>query len=230
MVINERQSKIIGLLKENKRMSVKKLSEKLYVCEMTIRRDLKELDAAGYIQRYNGGAVYSGEYDALPISSRKLLHQAEKKKICERTRGFLFDSATVYIDSSSTCLYIIPILNEYKNITIVTNSVQCLIAASKYHIPCIMAGGNYYEHDMCTVGCMTNDFLKNFNPDIGFFSSMGLSDDGIISDDDIDQAAVRKSIMANCKKRIFMFDSTKQHRKHTYTLCTVDDIDDIIVV
>ena len=230
MAINDRQTEIIKLLKENKRMSVKSLADRLFVCEMTIRRDLKELELLGHIQRYNGGAVYSGEYNNLPISSRKLLHQAEKKKISSQAKKYLSDSITVFIDSSSTCLYIVPMLSEYENITIITNSVQCLIVASKYHISCIMAGGNYYEHDMCTVGSMTNDFLRSFNPDIGFFSSRGLSDDGIISDGDENQTAARKSVMANCKKKIFMFDSAKQHKKYTYTLCTTDDIDDVILV
>lgn len=230
MAINERQSQIVQILKENKRMSVKKLAERLFVCEMTIRRDLKELEQLGYVNRYNGGAVYSREYDTLPISSRKLLHSAEKKKISAQSRKYLSDSITVYIDSSSTSLYVIPILSEYKDVTVVTNSVQCLIVASKYHIPCIMAGGSYYEHDMCTVGSLTDDFLRNFNLDVGFFSSKGLSDDGIISDGDINQTSARKAVMLNCKKRIFLFDNTKQHKKFTYTLCTTDDVDDIILV
>lgn len=184
MALNNRQAEMVGFIKSNKRVSVKKLASHFYVSEMTVRRDLNELELQGYIQRYNGGAVYSDDYESLPIESRKLLHMAEKKKLSEWTRKYLCDAITVFIDSSSTSLYVIPLLSEYKGITVVTNSVQCLICASKYHLKCIMAGGIYYEHDMCTVGGMTNEFLRNINVDVGFFSAKGLSDDGIISDDD----------------------------------------------
>ena len=49
MILNERQEQIIETLKKEKRISVKKLSEMFFVCEMTIRRDLKELEESGYI-------------------------------------------------------------------------------------------------------------------------------------------------------------------------------------
>lgn len=230
MVINNRQSEMVDFIKANKRMSVKKLAAHFFVSEMTVRRDLNELERMGYIQRYNGGAVYSGEYENLPIDSRRILHKAEKQKISEKARKYLHDFMTVYIDSSSTSLYIIPLLSEFKDITVVTNSVQCLISASKYHLKCIMAGGIYYEHDMCTVGGKTDDFLRSINTDIGFFSSKGLSDDGVISDSDEYQTSARKAIMTNCKKQIFLFDKNKQHKKYIYTLCTVADIDDTIIV
>lgn len=228
--MNNRQADIVAYLKEHQRCSVRKLAAHFYVSEMTVRRDLKKLEEQGCIQRYNGGAVYLGEYESLPIDSRRLLHAIEKRTISEKARKYLGDSMTVFIDSSSTSLYIVPLLVDYQGITIVTNSVQCLIAASKYHLRCIMAGGMYYEHDMCTVGGMTDEFLRGINVDIGFFSARGLADDGTISDSDEYQTAARKAVMPNCEKRVFLFDSTKQHKKYLYTLCSVDEADDVILV
>ena len=67
MILNERQEQIIETLKKEKRISVKKLSEMFFVCEMTIRRDLKELEESGYIKRYSGGAMINSEEDLMPI-------------------------------------------------------------------------------------------------------------------------------------------------------------------
>lgn len=230
MILNDRQAKMVEVIKNNKRVSVKKLSGDFFVSEMTIRRDLKELEKAGYIQRYNGGAVYLDEYETIPIESRKLLNIAEKKEISKKADKYINDFITVFIDSSSTALYIIPFLKQYKEITVVTNSVQCILAASKYHLKCILAGGNYYENDMCTVGSETDGFLRRINVDVGFFSSRGLSDDGIISDNNEMQTSARRAIMMNCKKKIFLFDHSKQNRKYIYTVCTVDEVDDIIII
>lgn len=230
MVLNERQEKILVFLKENKRASVKRLASHLYVSEMTIRRDLRAMESMGCLQRYAGGAVYTADYGQLPVEFRKLLHADEKKRLSEKTRKYLHDGMSVFIDSSSTCLYVIPLLSDYKDIKIVTNSVQCLIEASGHNIDCIMAGGTYYAHDMCTVGGETNAFLRRVNTDIGFFSAAAISDDGVVSDYDTEQTASRKAAMENCEKKIFMLDRTKMHKKFLYTIARKEEIDDIIIV
>lgn len=228
-MLSEREEKIVSYIEKNKRVSVKKLAETFFVCEMTIRRDLKELEAKGYVKRYNGGAVYAKD-EIIPIESRKYFNADKKKKLSAEVKIFLKDSITVFIDSSSTCMYIMPLLAEYKNITVITNSVNNLIAASEYHIPVILAGGNYYETDMCTVGSITENFLKNINVDIGFFSALGISDSGLITDNDQNQTAIRKIMIENSEKKFFMFDSTKEHKKYTYTLCRAEDADHIFTI
>lgn len=229
MPINSRQKQMVKYINDNKRVSVKKLASVFFVSEMTVRRDLKELEQLGYILRYNGGAMRHEEDGELPLESRRLLHAEEKKRLSERARKHLTDNISVYVDSSSTCLYVVPILNDYKNITIITNSVMCLKLAAEYHIRCIMAGGVYYERDMCTVGSMTNDFFESINADVGFFATAAIADDGVISDHDEYQTAARRVMMKNCGKKIFLFEKSKLHKKYMYTLCTADDADDVIL-
>ncbi|WP_395025579.1 DeoR family transcriptional regulator, partial [Robinsoniella sp.] len=55
----ERQSLIVNLLEEKGKVSVNELSELMKVSKETIRRDLKEMEDAGMIQRTHGGAVLS---------------------------------------------------------------------------------------------------------------------------------------------------------------------------
>lgn len=230
MTLNDRQNDMLKLVESEKRVSVKKLAAQFFVSEMTVRRDLKLMEEAGYIQRYNGGAVFSGEYITLPIEFRKLLHTKEKISLSEKTKKYFHDGMTVFIDSSSTCLYVINKLAEYKNIKILTNSVQALVAASKLGIKCVFAGGEYYAHDMCTVGCETVEYMKGKNTDIGFFSSQSISQDGTISDSDGEQTAVRKAALEGCKVKIFLFAKDKQSKKCLYTLCKAKDADEIIIM
>ncbi len=230
MTINARQHNMVKLIKSKERVSVKKLAETFYVSEMTVRRDLNELEKLGFVQRYNGGAVYNGNKLIMPIKSRRRLHSEEKKNLSVQAKKYLHNSACIYIDSSSTCSYIIPFIAEYKDVKIITNSVYSLLCASKYHIPCIIAGGTYFENDMCTVGDYTQEFLHGINPDVAFFSVLGISDDGIISDISCEQTAVRKTVMKNSAVNVFLLDSTKQHKKYPYTLCKSEDADGIILI
>lgn len=229
-MINTRQEQMAELVRSENRMSVKRLAAHFFVSEMTVRRDLKILEENGYLKRYNGGAVFNKEFDHLPIESRKLLNNAEKRRLCEQARAYLRDSISIFIDSSSTCLNLVPMLADYKGLTLITNSVQCLLSAEKYHLKCILAGGDYNEYDRCTVGVETVDFLKRLNVDVAFLSSRCISDDGIISDSDAPQTAVRRAVIQNSKKAVVLLEQGKQHQKLLYTLCRKEEANCIVVL
>ncbi|MBE6755653.1 MAG: DeoR/GlpR transcriptional regulator [Ruminococcaceae bacterium] len=224
-----RRNDIVDILYEKGRVSVAELAKVLFVSEMTIRRDLIEMEKEGLLKRYRGGAVLSSTDNEMPISKRFYVEEKEKKFLAKMAGTYLSDNLTVYIDSSSTCQYIIPYISRFKNIIIVTNSVNALLMASKLQIPCFLIGGKYYQHDMCLVGSIAEDYARRFNVDVAFFSSLGLSKDGIISDSDMEQTAIRKIIMENSKKNIFLFEKNRLDKKFFYTVCHKNDVDEVIV-
>lgn len=228
MKLEGRKKDIFDILCEKKRISVSELSMLLYVCEMTIRRDLSEMEKQGLIKRYRGGAIYI-EGTELPVSIRMYLSEDEKRILAKKAEIYLSDNTNVYIDSSSTCQYIIPHLKKYSNIKIVTNSINALLSAAKLHIPCFLIGGEYYEQDMCFMGSVSERYAENINVDTAFFTTRGLSTDGIISDPDLAQTMVRYSIMKNAKKNIFLFEKEKIGKKYFHTLCRADSVDGIIL-
>lgn len=136
----------------------------------------------------------------------------------------------VFIDSSSTCLYLIPLLSEYKEIHVITNSVMSLLAAAERNLPCTLVGGDYFKRDMCTVGSIAEEFLRPLNVDAAFFSSKGLSDDGLITDSDERQNAVRRIVMANSPVNVLLLDSHKCRKKYLYTLCRTEDVTEMILL
>lgn len=220
---NSRKHDILELLYKKGRVSVKEFSNTLYVSEMTIRRDLVEMEKSGYIKRYRGGAILKANFREMPIIERFLVDADEKKRLCELATTFLKNDSTIYIDSSSTCLYIIPHLVKYKNITVITNSVKALLDASTLHIPTILIGGEYYEQDMCLIGSLSEDFAKGLNIDVAFMTTAAYSLDGTISDFDLKQTAIRKIVIRNSNNTVFLFEKNKLNKKLTYTLCHKDD-------
>lgn len=224
-----RKKDILDILYASGRISVSKLAETLFVSEMTIRRDLSEMEKDGVIKRYRGGAVLNPVSSKMPITQRFFVDENEKIVLSKKAIGFLSDDLTVFIDSSSTCQYIIPYINKFKNISIVTNSVNALLMASKSKIACVLIGGKYYERDMCFVGSIAEQYANEFNVDIAFFSSLGLSEDGIISDTDIEQTMIRKIIMSHSKKNIFLFEKNKLNKIYVHTVCHKTDVDEVFI-
>ena len=229
MELNHRENIILDLLYERGKISVSELAKILFVSEMTIRRDLNELEKNGLIKRYRGGAVLMTIDSKMPISRRFLVDEDEKLSLSKKAAEFLDDNLTVFIDSSSTCQYIIQHIGRFDNITIVTNSVNALQIASKMQIACIFIGGKYYESDMCCIGSIAEQYAEQFNVNLAFFSSLGLSEDGIISDSDIEQSMIRKIIMKHSEKNIFIFEKSKLNKRFFYTVCSKDKVDEIII-
>lgn len=230
MELNLRQKEIMKILEVKGSVSVYELSKTLYASEMTIRRDLTDMEKGGFLRRYRGGAVLKINLGEMPIKERLLLHKEEKEELSKRCLPFLKDDLAVFIDSSSTCQYLLPHLTQFKNITVLTNSVSSLLTASRLHLPCILVGGEYYEQDMCMVGSIAEEQVKNLNVDVAFLTTAGISSDGVITDFDLKQTAIRKIIMKNSKKNIFLFEKEKIGKKFLYTLCDKNDGVEIITI
>ena len=224
MIAGNRQKEILDMLHAKGRVSVSELSKTLFVSEMTVRRDLAEMERCGYLNRYRGGAFPKYSSGELPISERLLLDKDEKEALAARCSEYIADGMTVFIDSSSTCQFIIPHVSERKDTKILTNSVKALLTASELHIPCILIGGEYYEQDMCLVGSIAEESAADYNVDVAFFTTAAYSEeDGVISDFDLAQTALRRVIMKNAKKNIFLFEKKKCHKKLLHTLCRADE-------
>jgi DeoR family fructose operon transcriptional repressor len=173
MEFKDRKKDILDILYSKGRVSVAELSKVLFVSEMTIRRDLCEMEKSGVLKRYRGGAVLMTVSSEMPISQRFFVDETEKMQLSKKAVKYLSDDQTIYIDSSSTCHYIIPYVSRFKNVTIVTNSINALLIASKSQIPCILLGGKYYDQDMCFVGSLAEQYAHDINVDVAFFPLWG---------------------------------------------------------
>lgn len=223
MELNERQKEIFNLICENKKMAVSKLAKMLYVAEMTIRRDLTELSRKGYVKRYRGGAMCLPENKSFPVSSRMHIEEDEKRALAKKAAELLSDNLNIFIDSSSTSHFLIPHVKKFENIKIITNSVNVLLSASEFHMPCFLIGGEYCESDMCLVGTAAEKGAEKLNVDVAFISTEGITDDGVITDSSPEITGVKEEIMKNAKHTVFLFEKSKIGIKGLYTICRKTD-------
>lgn len=228
MELCDRHKQILDILRARERVSTSELSRTLYVCEMTIRRDLQEMERRKLLTRYHGGAMLREEI--YPVHLRRLVEAEEKKRLAKKAAEYLRDNQVIFLDGSSTCSYIIPHLEGFRSIRVVTNSIDALLELSRRHIPCAATGGTYQAAEMCLVGSDAEEFLRNLNPDIAFCSSLGITEDGRITDIDAQQTAIRRIVLKNSARTVFLFDSTKRNKTYPYTLCHTEDTAAVVIL
>ena len=226
MLIYERQKNIVDFLKEKNSATVKQISRALFISEATVRRDVEKLQQAGYVERFYGGvtlADFSG--GVLPLARRENENSAGKEKIAQQAAKLVHDGDTVFIDSSSTAGKVLLHIKN-RRVTVITNSSVLPEDAGSMRIYC--TGGEYSEKRRCFFGSFAEEFIKNVHADIMFFSCKGISTDGEITDASEDEIALRKCMMKNSKKKVFLFDGTKFRITSTFRLCSKDDVDEFI--
>lgn len=70
--------------------------------------------------------------------------------------------------------------------------------------------------------------VENFHADIAFFSAQSISANGEIYDCFEEENFIRKAMIKNAKKKVFLCDSTKFDRTSPFYLCSLGDIDYMI--
>ena len=99
MLKRERLHKIIEMVNTQGIITVNEIINKLNVSDMTIRRDLDELDKAGKVVRIHGGAQsisYSINQE-LSHSEKQTLQIEEKRKIVELASTYINDGDTIFL-------------------------------------------------------------------------------------------------------------------------------------
>lgn len=225
----ERQERIIKYISRSNSISVKKLSELLFVSEPTIRRDLTKLEKEGKVLRTHGGVILRKIADnEVSLAFREEKNNVAKKIIAEKAASLIHNSDVIFMDASSTVSYLIPHLEKFKDIIVITNSPKTSIKLAEKKIKNYCTGGLMLLHSIAYVGSEAEKFISNINADIFFFSSRGITKDGIITDSSIEEAVIKKAMLENSAKSYFLCDSSKIGEKFMYNIASSKDIDGVI--
>ena len=113
---------------------------------------------------------------------------------------------------------------QKQNLTIITNSVHVLEKLHGRKLRCYLTGGVLLENSHALVGKIAEETVSGLYADICFFSSQGITEDGIITDFSEDETRLRKCMIKNAKKSVFLYDQTKLGKRFLFTVCDLDSI------
>lgn len=228
MMKDERKEEIIQILNEHRFASVHDLCKLLYASEATIRRDLTALEKDGIIHRSHGGAVLLQDSLRQPIAFRAESMKSEKRRIARAAVSLVSDGDILFLDTSTTVMYMIGYLREKKNITVVTNGLPALNQLREYQIPSKCVGGDLHTDSAGFVGYQAIRFVSEIHVDLMFFSTPAIDALGRITDYSEEETYIRREMLRNAKKSVFLFDSTKFEKTASFHVAHLSDIHYVI--
>jgi DeoR family transcriptional regulator, fructose operon transcriptional repressor len=222
MLAEERRAKIREILSQKSTITISELVDLFGTSEMTIRRDLDELEVRGICQRIYGGAM-SLRVTEYPntvyptFSYREQAQSMEKTAIAKAGVNLVHSGDTVAIDSGTTAAYLAHALRASSSITVISNSLGVL--AQLYDISSInlvSPGGTLSQEnmnagggDLLFVGPITNTTLRNFRPNIAFIGTSGITIKDGISNLSLFQAEIKRTLIDIAEEVILITDHTK---------------------
>ena len=169
----QRRHAILALLNEQGEVVVDALAQHFATSEVTIRKDLAELEKNGLLLRRYGGAVpmpqeLIGE-PAQPISRHK-------QAIARAAVDLIREHARIIIDSGSTTAAMIPQLGRQPGLVVMTNSLNVASALRDIeHEPVLlMTGGTWDPHSESFQGQVAEQVLRSYDFDQLFIGADGI--------------------------------------------------------
>lgn len=215
--MNKRQSQILDLLTQNKKLKVTELSEVLNVSQVTIRKDLSALEDSGIIVREHGYAKLNESDD---INNRLAYHYDIKQKIAEKAVESIEDGETVMIESGSCCaLVALEIAKTKKDVTLITNSAFIADYIRKIgNVRIILLGGEYQEESQVMVGPITRKCAEGFFVDKLFIGTDGFTKETGFTGNDYMRSEAVKDMAKQASNVIIVTDSVKFQQKGVVSL------------
>lgn len=225
MLKKERQDQILQILNEKRYCTVSYLAKKLYVANITVRRDLEEMEKTGLLQRCHGGAALQDyENREVPFEVRDKENHSAKDTIAKKAVKLIHDGDTVFLDASSTASHLLNYIDGDRNLTIITNSIYNLEKLRGRGIRCYLTGGALLENSHALVGKLAEETVSSLYADICFFSSQGITEEGVITDFSEDETRLRKLMIANAGKSVFLYDHSKIGKRFLFKVCDADSL------
>ncbi len=229
MKLTKRQREILDILKEQQYAKVEYLAKKTYISPSSVRRDLQYMENHGLVERDYGGVRMAGhERKNPPIQVRKSKDKTAKRELAIRASALVHSGYSVLLDSSTTSFYMVEHLAKLKNITVFTNNLDTAMACIEQGLTVYVIGGRSLRGMPVMSGSYAEEMLEKISVDIAFFSSYGISSEGIVSDTSEEENKMRKIMMAHSQKNVLLLDKTKIGRSAPHILCSIESIDHLI--
>lgn len=210
--LTPRQESILGFLELDGRVSVAELALTLQVSEVTVRKDLQDLEEMSCLKRVHGGAVTSHRVKYNLSLSDKVGRQASGKALMAAVAvDLISDGDSIILDAGTSTLALARLLpGRLRGLTIITNSLPIVVELGPIaDFEVIALGGTVRTHSLALIGPLTVASLSRLHADRVFIGATGIGLRHGISTPNIVESETKAAMMRAGTERIVLADHTK---------------------
>lgn len=226
MFAEERQEKICEMVNQRNSVKVSELSEVLETSEVTIRRDLEELQRQKRIIRTHGGAMSTYNVGK-PINFTQLISRecSEKHQIALAAYEMIEEDDTILLDTSRTVNELVNVIasGNKKNIRVITTSLVALDVLGKSQNCTVQIVGGEVNFAWKTVeGSAACRFIRDIRVDKTFIGINGIDEEFGFSTPRYADADIKIEMLHSAHCGIILADHTKMGKTYLARVNTPD--------
>lgn len=219
----ERLGEIRSLIASRGAVRIDQLAADFGVSEMTIRRDLDELEALGVARRVRGGAIALGPE---PFAQRHRHNARAKARIAEKLLPLMPAVGTVAFDASSTIYRLAASLEMARDLVVVTNGFDTFAAVSgKPGITGTLTGGVQEPRTGSLVGPIAVRAAQDYLYDAFVCSAAALNPVLGSSEASLAESEVKRSFGATSSRIVLAVDHSKLGTRAQARMFDLDGVD-----
>jgi DeoR/GlpR family transcriptional regulator of sugar metabolism len=228
MLAVQRHKMIVDELRRLGAVRVSELTRLLDVSEMTIRRDLDALAAAGLLEKVHGGATLRGGLSAdEPGFEAKSQRQLREKEAIARAAARLVEPGqSIGLTAGTTTWRLAHHLARVPDLTVLTNSIQ---VANVFHreprpdLTVVLTGGVRTPSD-ALVGPIALNAVRSLHLDMLFLGVHGATEDAGLTTPNILEAETDRALIEASARRVVVADHTKWGIRGLSRIATLDEV------
>jgi len=227
----QRRQKILELLRERPTIRVTELVEIFEVSQGTIRNDLKALKGTEQVNRVRGGVEAREGYVIRNAAflARMRVRADAKEWIASRAVDMVQDGDAIILDDSTTVFRMAPYLQDYRNLTILTNSLE--LAQALQNIPShtvVLIGGVLRMGASSVNGQVAERALLDLHAKTAFISCAGFTPDVGLTEPDMEAARLKSRMISTAQQTVALIDASKFGSVHLSACAPLAQISHII--
>jgi len=213
VLAQQRQDRILAVLRHHGAVKVAELTELLAVSDMTIRRDLEHLASEGLARKVHGGAVAVGQAAFEPgFAVKSELAQAAKQAIAARAATLIRPGAAIALSAGTTTWAMAQFVAALQGITVVTNSTTVADAITTIdtanQVNVILTGG-VRTPSAALVGPVADRAIASMHVDQLFLGVHGMDTGAGYTTPNLAEATTNRVFVEAAREVIVLADSSK---------------------
>ncbi|MCL4067996.1 DeoR/GlpR family DNA-binding transcription regulator [Pseudomonas sp. GX19020] len=232
-----RMVRILERLNEGGSVTVTDLAHEFGVSDMTVRRDLAELERDGLLERVHGGAIGLSRGPLTVIDDIEPAFEARARQNADRKARIALAAArhvagrnALAFDLGTTVLAAaraVAAAGPQPQMRVFTNSMRAGQAMARAGLSVYMSGGLIRAEEMSLTGTEAVDGFSRYYFDVALLGASGMTAEGVF-DYSPEEAAVKTVFLQRSAERVLLLDSTKFRRVSTVLIASLAELSTLI--
>lgn len=210
MLATQRREVILAKVEHAGGVRISELTELLGVSDMTVRRDLEQLEVHGWLKRVHGGAVLATSSTEEPgFEAKSSLQQPAKRAIAARAATLVEASSSIGLSAGTTTWMLARDLqNSTSRLSVVTNSTTVADMLTPSGASVVLTGG-VRTPSAALVGPIADRAIGSLHVDRLFMGVHGMDSRAGFTTPNLAEAQTNQALIASARQVVVMADSTK---------------------